>query len=114
MLPERENNPEPTILEKLQSESHGRDLIEYAVHKLGVGDPDVKVFLRQYADSKNPTGDPQLQPTVNGQIATGLFKATQERSHSVFNGWFDTWHTVKQEISATTPTVIKQPPQREG
>jgi len=92
-----------SLLERLQKESNGRDLLGYAVYR--VSDSDRVLFLRQFLDSLNPSGDPRSKMRVYEQTRRRLFLATTDPS--VSNKDRDGW---VEALGAVAPIVGRAPP----
>ena len=101
---------EATLLETLQRESNGRDLLRYAVYK--VSDSDRVLFLREFLDFLNPSGDPRSQRKIYDQTRRRLFLVTTDPSVSNRDrdSWIEALSVVDPAVGMTTltsPTTSK-------
>jgi hypothetical protein len=117
MLTEGGNNPQFPVLERLREQEkrygqQGKDLLEFGIDRLRVGDPDVPVLLREYEKAKNPTGDVTRRVDLLTQMRAKIFRGTTSGSNKDYLGWFAALTALGQELAAVPPPPATASTQR--
>jgi hypothetical protein len=75
-----------TLFERLQGESHGRDIVQVAVDRL-VTDTERREFFEQYVAFLTPPNNPRAREDVRKRAVANILQAIPDHAYGDYEKW---------------------------